>query len=267
MRARIVKIILPGLMVAALCAAPLVFGAGHEAASGVDDQALHGIEAAHEANVAAAEAKHGETAAAVHEEKLAREHNAQVEAGTREVEEGLAGGEGHEAGAEEHHPMVTAAKLKDLFWRTANFLALVVILVKFLAKPIGSGLTGRRQQIKAELEDLEAKRNEAERSYKEFEARLAGMEKEMEVVVEKAVALAEVEKERIIEEAERAAEDIKRQAEAAVQAELVDAKRKLRDEVAEQAAAMAEELIVKNLTPADQVAITEQYLERVGAVQ
>ncbi|MCI5149579.1 MAG: ATPase, partial [Candidatus Electrothrix sp. MAN1_4] len=31
--------------------------------------------------------------------------------------------------------------------------------------------------------------------------------------------------------------------------------------------AMAEELIVKNLTPEDQVAITEQYLERVGAVQ
>ncbi len=278
MRARIVKIILPGLMVAALCAAPLVFGAGHgAAAAGVDDQALHGIEAAHEANVAAAEAKHGETAAAAHEEKLAREHGAQVEAGTQEVEAGLAGGEGHGAAAHEavagehgqgeHHPMITAAKLKDLFWRTANFLALVVILVKFLAKPIGSGLTGRRRQIKAELEELQVKRDEAERSYKEFEARLAGMEKEMETVVEKAVALAEVEKVRIIEEAEQAAEDIKRQAEAAVRAELVDAKRKLRDEVAEQAAAMAEELIVKNLTPADQVTITEQYLERVGAVQ
>ncbi len=240
-------------MVAALCAAPLVLGAGHEAAAGVDEQALHGIEAANEANVAVAEAKHGETAVAVHEEKLA-------------------GGEEHEAAAGEHeegehHPMITPAKLKDLFWRTANFLALVVILVKFLAKPIGSALTGRRQQIKAELEDLQAKRDEAERSYKEFEARLAGMEKEMETIVEKAVALAEVEKKRIIEEAEQAAEDIKRQAEAAVQAELVDAKRKLRDEVAEQAAAMAEELIVKNLTPADQVTITEQYLERVGAVQ
>mgnify|MGYP000075357007 CR=1 FL=1 len=68
-------------------------------------------------------------------------------------------------------------------------------------------------------------------------------------------------------EAEKAAEDIKRQAEAAVLAELEDAKRVLREEVAEQAAAMAEELIVKNLTSADQVAITEQYLERVGAVQ
>jgi F-type H+-transporting ATPase subunit b len=30
---------------------------------------------------------------------------------------------------------------------------------------------------------------------------------------------------------------------------------------------MAEELIVKNLTAKDQVAITEQYLEKVGAVQ
>ena len=253
MRARIVKVILPGLMVAVLCAAPLVFGAGHEDVAGVGDQALHGIEVAHEANVELAEAKHGETAVAVHEKKLT-------------------GGEGHEVAAGEHeggehHPMITPARLKDLFWRTANFLALVVILVKFLAKPIGSALTGRRQQIKAELEDLQAKRDEAERSYKEFEARLAGMEKEMETIVERAVALAEVEKKRIIEEAEQAAEDIKRQAEAAVQAELVNAKRKLRDEVAEQAAAMAEELIVKNLTPADQVTITEQYLERVGAVQ
>ena len=46
-----------------------------------------------------------------------------------------------------------------------------------------------------------------------------------------------------------------------------EAKRLLREEVAKQAAAMAEELLVWNLTPADQIAITEQYLERVGAVQ
>jgi F-type H+-transporting ATPase subunit b len=159
------------------------------------------------------------------------------------------------------------AKLKDLFWRTVNFLALVVLLVKFLAKPIGAGLSGRQQQIKEELDDLSIRRDEAEKSYKEFEAKLAGMEKEMEMIVQKAIAQAQNEKERILAEAERAAEDIKRQAEAAVQAELEDAKRLLRAEVAEQAAAMAEELIIRNLTPADQVAITEQYLERVGAVQ
>lgn len=179
--------------------------------------------------------------------------------------------EGHGATAEGHGDghgsMLSAEKLKDLFWRTVNFLALVVILVKFGAKPIMSGLSGRQQQIREELEDLTARRDEAERSYKEFEAKLAGMEKEMELIVERAIAQAQVEKERILADAEKAADDIKRQAEAAVQAELEDAKRLLREEIAEQAAAMAEELIVKNLTPADQVAITEQYLERVGAVQ
>jgi F-type H+-transporting ATPase subunit b len=158
-------------------------------------------------------------------------------------------------------------KLKDLFWRTANFLALVVLLVKFGAKPIMSGLSGRQQQIREELDDLTVRRDEAEKSYQEFSAKLAGMEKEMELIVERAIAQAQVEKERILADAEKAAEDIKRQAEAAVLAELEDAKRILREEVAEQAAAMAEELIVKNLTPADQIAITEQYLERVGAVQ
>ena len=173
-------------------------------------------------------------------------------------------GEGH---GEVHSNPLAPAKLKDLFWRTVNFLALVVLLVKFLAKPIGSGLIGRQQQIKEELEDLSLRRDEAEKSYKDFEVRLAGMEREMELIVEKAIAQAQNEKERILADAERAAEDIKRQAEAAIQAELEDAKRLLRAEVAEQAAAMAEELIVHNLTSADQIAITEQYLERVGAVQ
>lgn len=166
-----------------------------------------------------------------------------------------------------HGGSLAPAKLKDLFWRTVNFLALVVLLVKFLAKPISAGLSGRQQQIKEELDELSLRRDEAEQAYKEFEVKLAGMEKEMESVVEKAIAQAQVEKERILADAERAAEDIKRQAEAAVQAELEDAKRLLREEVAEQAAAMAEALIVSNLTPADQIAITEQYLERVGAVQ
>lgn len=168
---------------------------------------------------------------------------------------------------EVHSSPLAPEKLKDLFWRAVNFIALIIVLVKFGAKPIMAGLTGRQQQIREELDDLTRRRDEAERSYKEFEVRLAGMEREMERVVEKAIAQAQAEKERILAEAERAAEDIKRQAQAAVQAEMEDAKRLLREEVAEQAAAMAEELIVRNLTPADQIAITEQYLERVGAVQ
>ena len=158
-------------------------------------------------------------------------------------------------------------KLKDLFWRAVNFVALIIILVKFGAKPIMSALSGRQQRIREDLDNLTTRRDESERSYQAFEAKLAGMEKEMELIVARAITQAQMEKERILADAEKAADDIKRQAEAAVLAELEEAKRQLRQEIAEQATAMAEELIAKNLTPADQVAITEQYLERVGAVQ
>ena len=151
MRAQVMKIVLPVLLAIALCGAPSVFAAHHEAATVGDDQALHGVEAAHEANKAAEERKHGETAAAAHDEQLAKEHDAEVhEAAHDMAPHGDAHGDAHGAAHGEGHgdghaaPMITAAKLKDLFWRTVNFLALVIILVKFLAKPIANGLAGRR---------------------------------------------------------------------------------------------------------------------------
>jgi len=175
--------------------------------------------------------------------------------------------EGHGAEGAHGGKSITPAKLKDFFWRTVNFIALLVILIYFLAKPIGNALAGRQQNVVDELKSLEEKRDAAERSYREFESRLAGMEKEMEAVVKRAIAQAENEKVKILEDAEKAAQDIQRQAQSAIQAELIEARRSLRDEIADEAAAMAEELIIKNLTPEDQVKITEQYLDRVGAAQ
>lgn len=174
---------------------------------------------------------------------------------------------GEEQGGGHHAGMFTAAKWKDLGWRVVNFIALMIILVKFGAKPIGAGLSSRRNKIKDEIEDLELKRAKSEQSYNEFQAKLAGVEAEIDKVVERAVAQAEVEKQKILEKAEQAAADIKRSAEQAVQNELAEARKVLKNEVADQAAIMAEELIVKNLTTNDQVKIIENYLAKVGAVQ
>jgi len=162
---------------------------------------------------------------------------------------------------------LSAAKLKDLFWRVINFIALMIILVKFGAKPIGSALAGRQQKIKDELAELEARKAEAETSYREFEAKLSTVEKDIDRIVEKAIAQAEVEKTKIIEKAEQSAEDIKRSAQLAIQNEIMEARRTLKNDVADQAASMAEELIIKNLTSDDQVKIIEEYLDKVGAVQ
>jgi F-type H+-transporting ATPase subunit b len=182
-------------------------------------------------------------------------------------EEGKASENAAAEHGEVHQPLITTAKLWDLLWRFMNFAVLMFILIKFAAKPIATGLSSRKSKIRTEIEDLEAKKAEAEKSYREFEAKLAGIEAEIDTIVEKAVAQAEIEKARIIEKAEEAAADIQRQAEMAIQYEIMEANRTLKNDIADQAAAMAEELIVKNLTAADQVKIVEDYLAKVGAVQ
>lgn len=170
-------------------------------------------------------------------------------------------GDGHGEGS------LAPAKLKDLFWRVLNFIALMIILVKFGAKPIASALGNRQESVKNELEELEIRKTEAEMQYREFEAKLATVEKDIDTIVDKAVAQAEVEKTKILEKAEQAVDDMKRQAELAIQNEIVEARRDLKNDIADQAAVMAEELIVKNLTAEDQVKIIENYLDKVGAVQ
>jgi F-type H+-transporting ATPase subunit b len=162
---------------------------------------------------------------------------------------------------------LSAAKIKDLGWRVVNFIALMIILVKFGAKPIGAGLSSRRNKIKDEIETLEQKRIEAESSYNEFQAKLATVESEIDKIVDRAIAQAEVEKTKILEKAEQGAADLMRSAEMAVQNQVTEARRTLKNEIAEQAAVLAEELIVKNLTADDQVKIIETYLDKVGAVQ
>ncbi len=174
------------------------------------------------------------------------------------------GGEGHSS---VHQKMLTKKSLKNFFWRIVNFVVLLAILIYFGAKPIAEALTGRQKKIQSEIEDLEARRATAEKTYRDFEAKLAGMEKEIDSIVERAIAQAEVEKAKIIEKAEQTAADVQRQAEMAINNEMIEARRTLKNDIADQSAAMAEQLIMKNLTNDDQVKIIEDYLDKVGAVQ
>ena len=158
-------------------------------------------------------------------------------------------------------------KWLDLLWRTTNFAGLVFILVFFLRKPFADGLSGRRDGIKDQLEALESRKAEAEQLYKEAEAKLARLDDEVNAIITEAVKQGEAEKEKIIADAERNAGDIKRQAEMAVAHEIAEAKTRLKGEIAEQAVLLAEELVKKNIQPADQSRMVELSLEKVGGIQ
>jgi len=158
-------------------------------------------------------------------------------------------------------------KWLDLLWRATNFAGLAIILVFFLKKPFADGLSSRREGIKDQLEALESRKAEAEQLYKEAEAKLARLDEEVNAIITEAVKQGEAEKEKIIADAERNAGDIKRQAEMAVAHELAEAKTRLKAEVAEQAVLLAEELVKKNIQPADQSRMVELSLDKVGGIQ
>jgi len=171
------------------------------------------------------------------------------------------------AQAEVHGGGIPPEKLWDLLYRALNFAGLVIILVYFLKKPVSSGLSARREGIKDQLEALESRKAEAERMYREAEAKLAKLDEEVNGIIAEAVSQGEAEKAKIIAEAERAAGDLKRQAEMAVAHELAEARTRLKAEIAEQAVLLAEELIKKNIQPADQARMVEASLDKVGGIQ
>ena len=171
------------------------------------------------------------------------------------------GGEGgHEAGQQ----MLSSKKLWDLLYRTLNFAGLVAILFFSLRKPIANGLAGRRQAIMEQFDELEARKSEAEQKYREYEGRLSQIDAEVQKILDAAMAQGELEKQKIIDEANRSAADLQRQAEMAIQNELSEAKKKLRNEIATQAVTLAEELIKKNLQASDQVKLVEDCLGKIG---
>ena len=161
---------------------------------------------------------------------------------------------------------LSPAKLKDLGWRAMNFAALAIILVKFLGKPIGNAMSSRRMAIVDQFEELNERRADVENTYKEYEAKIGQIDTEVSGILDAAKAQAETEKAKIIADAERTAEDIKRKAEMSIQNEMSMARTKLTQEVADQAAVMAEEIIRKNLNDTDQANLIDGYLDKVGAL-
>ncbi len=178
--------------------------------------------------------------------------------------EGGGHGGGEAAQAEEGaHGGVSAAKVWDLVFRTTNFLALVIILVVALRKPLRQFFGNRREEIAKTLSDLERKKAESEEQYLKLERKLNELDAEREAIIAEYLEEGEKEKAKIIANAQEIAAQIQQQAEIAIKQEVQKTKAELRREIADMAAAQAEEVIKKNIDAQDQERLVEEYLDKV----
>jgi F-type H+-transporting ATPase subunit b len=168
------------------------------------------------------------------------------------------GGHGGESGVD---------KTKDLIYRLMNFAVLAGALFFLLRKPIANALAARRQGIKDQLDDLEKQKQEAEKQLAEEKQKLARLDKEVERIVAEYIKEGEAAKARIIEEAKGVAEKLQEQAKKNVAHEFQMAKQQLRAEMAEEAVAMAEDIIRKHIDEEDQKRIVDEYLTKVVVAQ
>jgi F-type H+-transporting ATPase subunit b len=158
---------------------------------------------------------------------------------------------------------ISSEKINDFIWRTVNFLVFAAILIKLVAKPAKAFFAQRTSDIGESFEELEAKKAEAEAALKAAETRLAEVGAEREKLMEQFQAEGEAEKAKIIEKAQMVAVRIKEMAAHSIDQEFKKASLELKKEVAEQATQMAEELIKKEITFADQTKLVEEYLQKV----
>lgn len=167
----------------------------------------------------------------------------------------------HEEGDQGHG--YSTDKWLDLGKRALNAVFVLAVLVFLLKKPLGQALSGRTRQIREDLESLEAKKKEAEAELQTVMGRLEAVQNEKDQVIQEFIAQGETEKARILEEAQTAAERLRQQARMSIDQEVDKAKAELRDEIADQAATRALELIQSNISDSDRDRLVDDYLKQV----
>jgi F-type H+-transporting ATPase subunit b len=148
-------------------------------------------------------------------------------------------------------------------FKVFNFAILLAILLKFLSKPVGKFLKNRQARVRQAIEDAERAKADAEKRMEAYEKRIARIDEEIAEIHRVLREEGEREKEKIIREAERMAEQIKEQARLTAEQELRVAQRVLREELAELAVKVAEEVLRKRIERSDQKKLFQEYLEKM----
>ena len=150
-------------------------------------------------------------------------------------------------------------------YRVMNFAVLFIALFLLLRKPVANALNARITGIKEQLEDLEAKKAEAEKQLSEYNERLSLLDKEAEELIQGYIKQGEEAKARILEAAEATAGKLEEQAKRHIEHEFEQAREQLQAEIMQKALVKAEEIIKTKINDEDQDRLVDEYLEKVVA--
>ena len=162
------------------------------------------------------------------------------------------------------HQVDSGVLIKDFIWRCINFAIMAGVIGYFAIKPIRNGLQGRRAEIEKALHNAVAAREAAEAKSREYQEKLAKAAAEIETIYAAIRREGELERDRILASAREMAVKIEQEADAKAASAVARARVELRAEAARLAVELAEELLGKNVTAADQKRLVDEYMQKVG---
>jgi len=150
-----------------------------------------------------------------------------------------------------------------LVYPIINLLLLLAVLVYYGRKPILDFFSERRGKIQDDLKAAGDLKREAEERFASWQRKLADLDAELESIRTTAQERAESERDHIIADANSTAERIRSDATAAIDQELRRSREVLREEAADLAVELAENLLRDQVSETDRERLVSEFIERV----
>lgn len=168
-------------------------------------------------------------------------------------------GEGHEAPK-------TYLGIPAWILKLANLIVFLGALGYVLLKPLRASFAARREQIKKQLSEAQARREKADRLAHDIEARLAQLQADVDAILERAKVEGERQKQELIELAEADAKKILASARAEVEARVKAARLELTSLAADVATDRATAILRETMTDEDRKRLFGESLIEIGGV-
>ncbi len=151
-----------------------------------------------------------------------------------------------------------------LIAQICNLLILMLLMKKFLFKPVQNILARRQQEIDGIYAAADADRASASEMKEEYTQRMASARDEADRLVRSAVDEANRKGDEILGDARSQASHIKQKAEAEISQERLKAFTELKRELSGMAVDIAEKMVGREIGDADQDALVEDFLRNAG---
>ena len=154
---------------------------------------------------------------------------------------------------------------KMLVTQIVGFIILVLLLKRFLYAPLFSVIDQRQADIKATYDQLDADRAAMERTRREYEERLAGIENEARERIQAAIKEAQALRDGIVTDARQQAETIVQRGRNESERERQKAFLEMRQEIVHLAVAAAGKLVGDSLDGPRQSKLVDDFITSVGS--